>query len=73
MQNGELGVPGIASQIVAAARSRGDESPTNVAVRFHRAQVLKRLGRDEDAYKDFRFVARRAPDHWTRCGRCGCT
>ena len=37
--------------------------PSSVPVRLYRAQVLKRLGRDEDAYKDFRFVARRNPEH----------
>jgi tetratricopeptide (TPR) repeat protein len=62
MQNGELGVPALAAQIVAALDRAVMKAPTSIAVRFQRAQVLKRLGRDEDAYKDFRFVARRNPD-----------
>jgi Flp pilus assembly protein TadD len=62
MQNGDLGVPALAVQIVAALERAVMKAPMSVSVRFHRAQVLKRLGRDEDAYKDFRFVARRAPD-----------
>ncbi|HTV19150.1 MAG TPA: hypothetical protein VMG12_10775 [Polyangiaceae bacterium] len=63
MQNGELGVPAMAVQIVAALDRAVMKAPTSVAVRFQRAQVLKRLGRDDDAYKDFRFVARRNPEH----------
>jgi Flp pilus assembly protein TadD len=62
MQNGDLGVPALAVQIVAALERAVMKAPMSVPVRFHRAQVLKRLGRDEEAYKDFRFVARRAPD-----------
>jgi Flp pilus assembly protein TadD len=63
MQNGELGVAALAAQIVAALDRAVMKAPTNAVVRFQRAQVLKRLGRDEDAYKDFRFVARRNPEH----------
>lgn len=63
MQNGELGVPATAAQIVAALDRAVMKAPASVAVRFQRAQVLKRLGRDDDAYKDFRFVARRNPEH----------
>jgi hypothetical protein len=63
MQNGELGVPALAVQIVASLDRAVMKAPASVAVRFQRAQVLKRLGRDEDAYKDFRFVARRNPEH----------
>lgn len=62
MQNGELGVPALATQIVAALDRAVMKAPTSVTVRFQRAQVLKRLGRDDEAYKDFRFVARRNPE-----------
>jgi tetratricopeptide (TPR) repeat protein len=62
MQNGELGVPALAAQIVAALDRAVMKAPTSVTVRFQRAQVLKRLGRDDEAYKDFRFVARRNPE-----------
>jgi tetratricopeptide (TPR) repeat protein len=62
MQNGELAVPALATQIVAALDRAVMKAPASIAVRFQRAQVLKRLGRDEDAYKDFRFVARRNPE-----------
>jgi len=63
MQNGELAVPALAAQIVAAIDRAAMKAPTSVTVRYQRAQVLKRLGRDDDAYKDFRFVARRNPEH----------
>jgi tetratricopeptide (TPR) repeat protein len=61
MQCGELAVPASAAQIVAALDRAAMKAPGSVSVRFQRAQVLKRLGRDEEAYKDFRFVARRNP------------
>jgi hypothetical protein len=63
MQNGELGVPHLAAQIMAALDRAAIKAPANVTVRLYRAQALKRLGRDEEAYRDFRFVAQRAPDH----------
>lgn len=63
MQNGDLAMPALAAQVLSALDRAVMKAPTSVTVRFQRAQVLKRLGRDEDAYKDFRFVARRAPDH----------
>lgn len=62
MQNGDLAVPAVAAEVVASLDRAVMKAPMSVSVRFHRAQVLKRLGRDEEAYKDFRFVARRAPD-----------
>jgi hypothetical protein len=62
MQVGELAVPALATQIVAALEHAVMKAPMSVPVRLYRAQVLKRLGRDDEAYKDFRFVARRAPD-----------
>jgi Tfp pilus assembly protein PilF len=61
-QLGEHRAPAIAAEIAAALDRAVMKAPASVTVRFYRAQVLKRLGRDEDAYKDFRFVARRAPD-----------
>jgi len=63
MQNGDLAVPALASQVVAALDRAVMKAPGSVSVRFYRAQVLKRLGRDDEAYRDFRFVARRAPEH----------
>lgn len=62
-QNGELATPAFAAQIVAALDRAAMKAPESVTVRFQRAQVLKRLGRDDDAYKDFRFVARRDPSN----------
>jgi hypothetical protein len=61
-QLGELAVPAQAAQIRAALDRAVMKAPASVPVRFYRAQVLKRLGRDEEAYRDFRFVARRAPE-----------
>ena len=63
MQNGDLAVPALVSQVVAALDRAVMKAPGSVSVRFYRAQVLKRLGRDDEAYRDFRFVARRAPEH----------
>lgn len=63
MQNGELAVPGLAAQIVAEIDRAAMKAPTSVTVRYQRAQVLKRLGRVDDAYKEFRFVARRDPEN----------
>lgn len=63
MQNGELAVPALAAQIATTLDRAVMKAPSSVPVRLYRAQVLKRLGRDEDAYKDFRFVARRNPEH----------
>jgi tetratricopeptide (TPR) repeat protein len=63
MQNGELSVPHLAAQIMSAFDRAALKAPASVSIRFYRAQALKRLGRDEEAYRDFRFVARRAPDH----------
>jgi tetratricopeptide (TPR) repeat protein len=62
MQVGELAVPGLTMEIVSALEHAVMKAPMSVPVRFYRAQVLKRLGRADEAYKDFRFVARRAPD-----------
>jgi hypothetical protein len=61
MQCGELATPASAAQIVAALDRAVMKAPGSLSVRFLRAQVLKRLGRDDEAYKDFRFVARRDP------------
>ena len=62
MQSGDLSTPAFASQIMAALDRAVMKAPESVLVRFYRAQVLKRLGRDEEAFRDFRFVARRAPE-----------
>ena len=61
MQGGELSSPTGASQIMAALDRAVLKERASVSVRFYRAQVLKRLGRHEAAYKDFVFVARRQP------------
>jgi tetratricopeptide (TPR) repeat protein len=37
--------------------------PNNPRIRFYRGQVLKRLGRTDDALKDFRFSARQDPQN----------
>ncbi len=63
MMGGELAVPAQAAQIIAALDRAVMKARDSVSIRFYRAQVLKRLGRDDDAYKDFRFVARRTPDN----------
>lgn len=63
MQDGELATPHLAVQIMNALDQAVIKAPGSVTIRFYRAQALKRLGRDEEAYKDFRFVARRAPEH----------
>lgn len=39
------------------------QEPNNPRIRFYRGQVLKRLGRTEDALKDFRFSARQDPSN----------
>jgi len=61
MQGGELSSPAHASQIMAALDRAVLKERASVSIRFYRAQVLKRLGRHDDAYKDFVFVARRQP------------
>jgi hypothetical protein len=61
MQGGEHSSPTDASQIMAALNRAVLKERASVSIRFYRAQVLKRLGRHEDAYKDFVFVARRQP------------
>ncbi|MET0412605.1 MAG: DUF4388 domain-containing protein [Polyangiaceae bacterium] len=39
------------------------QEPNNPRIRYYRGQVLKRLGRTEDALKDFRFSARQDPSN----------
>lgn len=63
MQLGDLAHPLRASEIVAQLDRAVMKERESVSIRFLRAQVLKRLGRQDDAYRDFRFVARRKPDH----------
>jgi tetratricopeptide (TPR) repeat protein len=63
MHLGELAHPLRASEIVAQLDRAVMKERESIAIRFWRAQVLKRLGREDDAYRDFRFVARRKPDH----------
>ncbi len=63
MQLGDLVHPLRAAEIVAQLDRAVTKERESVSIRFLRAQVLKRLGRQDDAYRDFRFVARRKPDH----------
>lgn len=60
-QLGEATNPAQVGLILAALDQAVLKERENVAVRLYRARVLKRLGRDDEAYKDFRFVARREP------------
>jgi tetratricopeptide (TPR) repeat protein len=62
-QLGELQKPELAAQIVAALDRAAWKQRESVSIRFYRGQVLSRLGRDEEALRDFRFVLRREPDH----------
>jgi tetratricopeptide (TPR) repeat protein len=61
MQRGALSTPAHATEIMAALDRAVMKARDNVAVRFYRAQALKRLGRDEEAFKDFKFVAKHEP------------
>ena len=63
VQGGELSQPVRATQIMALLDRAVMKERESVSIRFYRAQALKRLGRDAEAYRDFRFVARRQPDH----------
>jgi tetratricopeptide (TPR) repeat protein len=62
-QLGELTRPEQASQIVAALDRAALKQRDSVSIRFYRAQVLNRLGREEEALRDFKFVLRRDPGH----------
>jgi tetratricopeptide (TPR) repeat protein len=62
-QLGELQNPELASQIVAALDRAALKQRESVSIRFYRGQVLNRLGREEEARQDFRFVLRREPGH----------
>jgi tetratricopeptide (TPR) repeat protein len=62
-QQGELQNPELAAQIVAALDRAALKQRESVSIRFYRGQVLNRLGRDEEALRDFRFVLRHEPGH----------
>jgi tetratricopeptide (TPR) repeat protein len=62
-QLGELSNPSAAEHILAALDRAVLKQRTNPRIRFLRGQVLKRVGREEDAFKDFRFVVRSEPSH----------
>ncbi|MEY2933785.1 MAG: hypothetical protein RL033_4534 [Pseudomonadota bacterium] len=62
-QLGELANAEQAAQIVAALDRAVLKDRESVAIRFYRGQVLNRLGREDDAVRDFRFVLRRDPGH----------
>lgn len=60
-QLGELSDPAQAAQIVAALDRAVLKDRESIAIRFYRGQVLNRLGREDDAVREFRFVLRRDP------------
>jgi tetratricopeptide (TPR) repeat protein len=62
-QLGELQNPDHAALIVAALDRAVLKERESVSIRFYRGQVLNRLGREEEALRDFRFVLRREPGH----------
>jgi hypothetical protein len=62
-QLGQLSDPRAVAPILAALDRAVQQHRDNSALRLYRAQVLKRLGRDEDAYKDFCSILRREPRH----------
>ncbi|MEO8182198.1 MAG: DUF4388 domain-containing protein [Deltaproteobacteria bacterium] len=62
-QLGELQNPQLAAQIVAALDRAALKQRESVSIRFYRGQVLNRLGREEEALRDFRFVLQREPGH----------
>jgi len=62
-QLGELQNPEQASQIMAALDRAALKERESVSIRFYRGQVLNRLGREEEALRDFRFVLRHEPSH----------
>lgn len=62
-QLGELSSPSAAEHILAALDRAVLKQRASAQIRFLRGQVLKRMGRDEDAFKDFRFVLRTEPSH----------
>jgi tetratricopeptide (TPR) repeat protein len=52
-----------AHSILSSLNQAIRQEPNNPRIRFYRGQVLKRLGRTEDALKDFRFSARQDPEN----------
>jgi tetratricopeptide (TPR) repeat protein len=62
-QLGELQNPDHAALIVAALDRAVLKERESVSIRFYRGQVLNRLGREEEALRDFRFVLRHEPGH----------
>jgi hypothetical protein len=60
-QLGQLSDPRASAQILAALDRAVHQQRDRSVLRLYRAQVLKRLGRDEDAYKGFCFILRREP------------
>ena len=62
-QLGELQNPDNAALIVAALDRAALKERESVSIRFYRGQVLTRLGREDEALRDFRFVLRREPGH----------
>jgi tetratricopeptide (TPR) repeat protein len=53
----------LAHSILSELNQAIRKEPNNPRIRFYRGQVLKRLGRTEDALKDFRFSARQDPEN----------
>jgi tetratricopeptide (TPR) repeat protein len=62
-QLGELVNSEHAAQIVAALDRAVLKDKDSVSIRFYRGQVNMRLGREDEALRDFRFVLRRDPNH----------
>jgi tetratricopeptide (TPR) repeat protein len=62
-QLGELRNPEQSSQIVAALDRAVLKERESVSIRYYRGQVLNRLGREEEAVRDFEFVLRHEPGH----------
>ena len=63
MHAGALSTPAEAAQIIGALDRAVMKARESVTIRLYRAHVLRRLGRAEEAFKDFRFVARREPNN----------
>jgi tetratricopeptide (TPR) repeat protein len=53
----------LAQSILSSLNQAIRKEPNNPRIRFYRGQVLKRLGRTEDALRDFRFSARQDPEN----------
>ena len=57
VERGELQLGPVANEIVAALTWAVREQRTDLEIRLYRGRVLKRLGRHEEAMRDFSVVA----------------